>query len=95
MSRSVVAQGSFTSVERCDCGSIYLTVGPVCLKLHRDALPELRETLLRATRVFERERQSADSVGSSPWGGTAQSGAGEAGDDDGETEERDHRCDPN
>jgi hypothetical protein len=97
MSRSVVAQGSFTSLERCDCGSVYLTVGPICMKLHPDALPELRETLARATRAFERERRSMSFVGSRPGEAAARDrGEGIEGDDErGDREGRGHTCDPN
>lgn len=46
--REILAQGEFTRVERCGCGNVYLTVGPVCIKLAACALPELRETLAQA-----------------------------------------------
>jgi hypothetical protein len=52
MSRVVVAQGSFTTVERCDCGAMYLTVGPICMKLDPGALPELLATLTKATGIL-------------------------------------------
>ncbi len=97
MSRSVVAQGSFTSVERCDCGSVYLTVGPICMKLHPDALPELRETLARATRAFEREHRLMNFVESRPGeAATRERGEGRDGaDDGGPGRSRGHTCDSN
>jgi hypothetical protein len=109
MSRSIVAQGAFTSIERCDCGSVYLTVGPVCLKLHPDVLWDLRATLTRAIPTFERDRHSMKFLESLPDEATTRDRReGEEGDDDGgssgntassaspaNSDGRDHTSDPN
>lgn len=71
MNRRQIAQGSFTLVERCDCGSLYLTIGPVCLKLDVNALPELRETLSRAATAVQREETALSITMTAESGGTA------------------------
>jgi len=53
--RRVVAEGEVTRVERCDCGSCHLTVGPVTLALHPTALAELHRTLGRALGALAAE----------------------------------------
>lgn len=77
MNRRVVAQGPFTMVERCDCGAMYLTVGPVCMKLDPRALPEIRATLARAARAMSIELE-----------GTAPEEAAEPGGAIGRDQER-------
>ena len=58
MSRVAVAQGVFTLVERCGCGAMYLSIGPVCMKLDPSALGDLRDTLARAVRAFAPEGEA-------------------------------------
>jgi hypothetical protein len=74
MNRTVVAAGSFSAVERCDCGAVYLTVGPMSLKLDPRALSELRSTLDRAVRVL-----GVDATNVSACPGEAMSEDGEGG----------------
>jgi hypothetical protein len=46
--REVIARGSFALAERCRCGVVYLTVGPVSLRLDPNALPELAQVVREA-----------------------------------------------
>jgi hypothetical protein len=46
--REVIACGSVTRLDRCGCGDLYLTVGPVTMALHPEALADLSATLGRA-----------------------------------------------
>jgi hypothetical protein len=55
VNRRIIAEGSFTLVEQCDCGATYLTIGPLCMKLDPRALPEIRETLARAASALQIE----------------------------------------
>lgn len=50
--REMVTAGTFTMVERCECGTVYLTVGPVCLRLCPGGLPELQQVILRAIELL-------------------------------------------
>ena len=52
MKRDVIAQGEVTMVERCGCGALYLTIGPICMKLDATVLPELRAMLGQASRAL-------------------------------------------
>jgi hypothetical protein len=46
--REVIASGSVTRLDRCGCGDLYLTVGPITMALHPEALADLSATLGRA-----------------------------------------------
>ncbi len=48
----VLARGDVTAVERCACGGLYLTVGPVRMKLDPAVLPELARTIGAAARAL-------------------------------------------
>jgi hypothetical protein len=72
MNRRVVAQGSFTLVEQCDCGAMYLTIGPVCMKLDVRALPELRETLARAASGLQGEDGAISTAPAASGGGSRE-----------------------
>jgi hypothetical protein len=50
--RQVIARGSFAMAERCRCGVVYLTVGPVSLRLDPNALPELAQVVRQAFEVL-------------------------------------------
>jgi hypothetical protein len=50
--REVIARGSFALAERCRCGVVYLTVGPVSLRLDPNALPELAQVVRQAFEVL-------------------------------------------
>jgi hypothetical protein len=96
MNRRSIAEGSFTMVERCDCGSLYLTIGPLCLKLDVNALPELRETLSRAATALQLEKQMI-SVTAEP-GGAAGRRETEGTEGEGRSDTRDDQgppCDVN
>jgi len=50
--RQVIARGSFVLAERCSCGAVHLSVGPVCLRLDPAALPELAQVIHEAFEVL-------------------------------------------
>lgn len=96
--RYVIAQGPMSAVERCACGSVYLTVGPVTMKLHPEALTELRDTIARALRVLGLRADVMTSSGSLPGeAATREPGEGGEGDDDrgGQTDGSVRACDRN
>ncbi|HEY0710629.1 MAG TPA: hypothetical protein VGG33_27750 [Polyangia bacterium] len=79
--RVVIARGSFSSVESCGCGAIYLTVGPVTLKVAAAALPELLGVLERAARRLGPGLQQAVSACSGEAMPEDGGGEGESADD--------------
>jgi hypothetical protein len=50
--REVIAAGAVTRVDRCPCGDLYLTVGPITMGLHPEVLAELSATLGRAMAML-------------------------------------------
>ena len=52
--REVIASGSVTRLDRCGCGDLYLTVGPITMALHPEALADLSATLVRALNNLTR-----------------------------------------
>jgi hypothetical protein len=54
--RRLLVQGSITAVEHCRCGAVYLSVGPVCLRLESSALRELAEVALEANLILSGHR---------------------------------------
>lgn len=79
MSKRLLAQKAVTAVEVCDCGCVYLTIGPVCLNLHASALVELRATIGQALEILDGERSPADAE---PGEASAGGGHGEGGERD-------------
>ena len=76
--RQLICQGGFCAVERCRCGAVYLSVGPVCLRLDASALPELAEVILQASFIVSGGGGEAIS-GTTPAPGEAAGDRGEAG----------------
>jgi hypothetical protein len=60
--REVIASGSVTRLDRCACGDLYLTVGPITMALHPEALADLSATLVRAMSSMGCETGDADST---------------------------------
>ncbi|HEY0712809.1 MAG TPA: hypothetical protein VGF45_09065 [Polyangia bacterium] len=79
--RSLIARGSFSSVETCGCGAVYLTVGPVCLKVAAAALPELLGVLERAALRLHSGSSQAVSACSGEAMPEDGGGEGESADD--------------
>jgi hypothetical protein len=79
--RAVIARGAFSSVESCGCGAVYLTVGPVCLKIAANALPELLSVLERAAIRLGPSLQQAVSACSGEAMPEDGGGEGESPDD--------------
>ena len=50
--RTVVARGAFSAVEHCRCGAIYLTIGPVSVRVDVSALSELGEVITQASFIL-------------------------------------------
>ncbi len=46
--REVIASGTVTRLDRCGCGDLYLTVGPITMALHPEALADLSATVSQA-----------------------------------------------
>jgi hypothetical protein len=63
-SRRLLARGAFTSVEHCRCGAVYVSIGPVSLRLEASALRELAEVVLEASFILSEESDSGESEGS-------------------------------
>jgi hypothetical protein len=61
--REVIACGSVTRLDRCACGDLYLTVGPVTMALHPEALADLSATLGRALDSLARRTRAAEPAG--------------------------------
>jgi hypothetical protein len=56
-----VARGEVARIDICDdCGVLMLHIGPVSLRIERDALRSLDATLAQAVRSLDGSRQSAD-----------------------------------
>jgi hypothetical protein len=53
--RTLVVREGVCSVERCACGTIYLTLGALSLRMHVDALASLSDLLGEAVRRLGRE----------------------------------------
>lgn len=65
--RALLAEGSCCKVERCDCGTIHVSLGAITLRLRRDAVESVWFTLgealgrlpvMSAGRVDARHRLS-------------------------------------
>jgi hypothetical protein len=50
--REVLASGTVSRIERCGCGSLYLTLGPVTMAVHPEAMMDLSETLAKAAAIL-------------------------------------------
>jgi hypothetical protein len=74
--REVIASGSVTRLDRCRCGDLYLTVGPITLALHPDALADLSATLGRACAALARGPDARQVL---PGGPAARDTTSEAG----------------
>jgi hypothetical protein len=61
--REVIACGSVTRLDRCACGDLYLTVGPVTMALHPEALADLSATLGRALDSLARRTRPPGPAG--------------------------------
>jgi hypothetical protein len=57
--RRLLVQGTFSSVEHCRCGAVYLSVGPVSLRLESSALRELAEVMLEASFILSGESEGS------------------------------------
>ncbi|HEY8946405.1 MAG TPA: hypothetical protein VIM73_19275 [Polyangiaceae bacterium] len=56
-----VARGEVGRIDVCDeCGVLTLHIGPVSLRLERDALKSLDSTIAQAMRILEGARSSSD-----------------------------------
>lgn len=85
--RRLLVQGAFSTVEHCRCGAVYLSIGPVSLRLETSALRELAEVTLEASFIltgeaaalaepgFARRSQNAGSAGPAP-GSALEEGSG-------------------
>ena len=62
--REVIASGTVTRLDRCGCGDLYLTVGPITMALHPEALADLSATVSQAIATLgcapARPRPDAD-----------------------------------
>ena len=56
--RRLLVQGAFSTVEHCRCGAVYLSIGPVSLRLETSALRELAEVILEASFILSGEEGS-------------------------------------
>jgi hypothetical protein len=65
-SRTTLAQGAHCKVERCDCGVLHLTIGPVTFR----ATPEMTESFLAtlSEAVHQLALRSPDDCAASPAG---------------------------
>jgi hypothetical protein len=52
--REVIASGTVTRLDRCACGDLYLTVGPITMALHPEALADLSATVAKAVATLGR-----------------------------------------
>ena len=58
--RRTLATSPGCKVEACDCGTLHLTLGPLTLRLERDAVQDLQGTLASALqRMDAREHPRA------------------------------------
>lgn len=58
--RRTLATSEGCKVEECDCGTLHLTLGPVTLRLEREAVKDLHGTLASALeRLDAREHRAA------------------------------------
>jgi len=55
VAREILAHDGVCVVARCACGTIYLTLGALTLRLHEDAFASLSALLWEATRRLRRE----------------------------------------
>lgn len=53
--RHLLARSEVASVERCTCGTIHLTIGPLTLRLPPSAVESLASTLLETTRALRQQ----------------------------------------
>jgi hypothetical protein len=58
--RRLLVQGAFSTVEHCRCGAVYLSVGPISLRLEASALRELAEVILEASFILSGEAAVAE-----------------------------------
>jgi hypothetical protein len=71
--RELLARSETASVERCACGTVHLTIGPLTLRLPPSAVESLASTLHESARVLRAhepahepaERQLATLLGAS------------------------------
>jgi hypothetical protein len=83
--REVIASGSVTRLDRCGCGDLYLTVGPITMALHPEALADLSATISKAIATLGCQLARPQAEGA-PAPGPATLGS-EAGPADGTTSE--------
>jgi hypothetical protein len=57
--RRLLVQGAFSTVEHCRCGAVYLSIGPVSLRLETSALRELAEVILEASFILSGESEGS------------------------------------
>jgi hypothetical protein len=53
--RQLIARGAFSAVETCRCGAVYLTIGPVSLRVDPSALSELGELISQASFILSEQ----------------------------------------
>jgi hypothetical protein len=63
--RELLARDGECVVERCVCGTLYLSLGALTLRLHEEAFTQLTGLLEQASRSLRRQelRQSPDNSG--------------------------------
>jgi hypothetical protein len=80
--REVIASGTVTRLDRCGCGDLYLTVGPITMALHPEALADLGATVARAMATLgcapARPRPDADQSSPPPAGTLGPEAAADA-----------------
>lgn len=50
--RELLARSETASVERCACGTVHLTIGPLTLRLPPSAVESLASTLIESVRAL-------------------------------------------
>ncbi len=55
-SRDILAESSIGSIERCSCGCVHLTLGPLSLRLDEAAIVGLAAMITRAVATLENRR---------------------------------------
>jgi hypothetical protein len=61
--REVIASGTVTRLDRCGCGDLYLTVGPITMALHPEALADLSATVSQAIATLGCEAATSQAAG--------------------------------
>ena len=54
--RQLIAESPLCRVEQCACGTLFVTVGALTLRVHADALAVIHRTLGDALAIVARER---------------------------------------